>query len=203
MRGRGPGGAQARIAAAMRGLTLVEIAMVMAIMSLLLGLAAPSIRSWLRNTQVRASTETLLAGLRFAQAEAIRRDRQVVLVRTAGPNCTAAALASAAGVHWTVRTVEVLAGEGSQVLRCGALGENAAGIAVAGPAVLCFTPGGRLTGNADPGAGGAACVAGASAFDVSGTGSDRPLRITVPLSGSARSCDPAKPSSQPDACPTP
>jgi type IV fimbrial biogenesis protein FimT len=75
MRARRSPDATTRAGAAMRGLTLVEIAMVMAIMSLLLGLAGPSIRSWLRNTQVRASTETLLAGLRFAQAEAIRRDR--------------------------------------------------------------------------------------------------------------------------------
>jgi type IV fimbrial biogenesis protein FimT len=127
----------------------------------------------------------------------------VVLVRTAQPTCTTGAIGSAGGVFWTVRTVEVLAGEGTEVLKCGALGESASGIAIAGPAVLCFNPGGRITANPDPGTGGAACAAGQSAFDVSAAGADRPLRVAVSLSGSARACDPAKPSSQPDACATP
>jgi hypothetical protein len=56
---------------------------------LLLGLAAPSFSQWTRNAQVRTVTDALQSGARLAQAEAVRRNRQVVFFLTNDAACAA------------------------------------------------------------------------------------------------------------------
>lgn len=57
-----------------RGLTLIEVAVVLIILALLIVAAAPSLGAWIRNTQVRNTASSLLAGLNQARNEAIRRN---------------------------------------------------------------------------------------------------------------------------------
>lgn len=189
-----------------RGFTVVELMVTIALLALLLGLAMPSFSTWVRNAQVRTVSDALQNGLRLAQAEAVRRHRQVVFYRTNADTCTAATAADDAGAFWVVRTVPLVVGDAVEAVQCGQLADVAAGVAIAGATALCFNSGGRQVANADPAIGGAACAldaSGTSAFDITSTNADRPLRVLVTLGGSVRLCDPAKTLSAatPDGCP--
>jgi type IV fimbrial biogenesis protein FimT len=189
-----------------RGFTIIELMISIALLAVLLLLAMPAFTGWIRNAQVRTVSDSLQSGARLAQAEAIRRYRQVVFFRTNQPACNAGVTAEAGGAFWAVRTVPLVAGDPVDVVQCGVLADVAGGVAIAGPTALCFNSAGRQVANADPGVGGAACVlpvGGTSAFDISTASSDRPLRVLVALGGSVRMCDPAKAfsSTAPDGCP--
>lgn len=191
----------------LRGLTLVELVVTIALLGILLGLAAPSFSLWTRNTRVRTVSESLLAGVRLAQTEAVRRNRQVVLFLTASTSCSNTITASANGAYWAVRTVGLTAGEPVETVQCGVLADTAQGVSITGPTTLCFSSMGRQVANADPGVGGSACTlaaAGVSTYDVATLLGDRPLRVLVTLSGQARMCDPARvlSATNPDGCPT-
>jgi type IV fimbrial biogenesis protein FimT len=192
------------------GVTLVELVVAIALLGLLLGLAAPSFGTWTRNAKVRTVSESLLTGVRLAQSEAVRRNRQVVLFLTNSQQCDAAT-ANANGAYWAVRTVGLTAGEAVETVQCGMLADSAQGVGITGPTAVCFNSMGRQVANADPGVGGAACAlaaAGVSRYDVATTanaalGVDRPLRVLVGLSGQARMCDPARvlSAANTDGCP--
>jgi len=60
-----------------KGLTLIELMTTLSIASVLAAVATPSFTGFLRNTEVRGSSESMLQGLQFARTEAIRRNRQI------------------------------------------------------------------------------------------------------------------------------
>jgi type IV fimbrial biogenesis protein FimT len=189
-----------------RGFTVVELMVTIALLALLLGLAMPGFTTWIRNAQVRTISDALQNGLRTAQAESIRRHRQVVFYRTNASTCSAATAADSAGAFWVVRTVPLFVGDAVEAVQCGQLADVASGVTISGATALCFNSGGRQVANADPGIGGAACAldaSGTSAFDIASSGANRPLRVLVTLGGSVRLCDPAKTltASTPDGCP--
>lgn len=189
-----------------RGFTVIELMVTITLLAMLLGLAVPSFMSWIRNAQVRSVSDAMQDGLRLAQAEAVRRHRQVVFFRTSQEACTNATTAVDGGAFWAVRTVPLVAGDAVETVQCGVLSDVAAGVAINGATALCFNSGGRQVANADPGVGGSACAldaSGTNTFDISSTNADRPLRVTVTLGGSVRLCDPAKTLSatHPDGCP--
>lgn len=188
-----------------RGFSVVELMVAVALMALLLGLAAPSFTTWNRNAQIRTVSDALQNGLRLAQAEALRRQRQVVFFRTAATDCSNSISASTTGSFWAIRTIPMVVGDPVETVQCGALSDVAAGVLIEGPVALCFNSSGRQTTNASPGIGGSTCTldaSGLSEFDVSVAGGDRPLRVTVSLGGSVRMCDPARSRSaaRPDGC---
>jgi len=65
------------------GVTLIELAVVLAIVAILLSTAAPSFSAWIQNVQIRTATESIQNGLQLARAEAIRRNRNVMFWLTA------------------------------------------------------------------------------------------------------------------------
>ncbi len=67
----------ARRYARQAGMTLIELMTGVAIASILAAVATPSFTGFLRNTEVRGSSESLLQGLQLARTEAIRRNRQI------------------------------------------------------------------------------------------------------------------------------
>jgi len=198
--------AKRRHGARQRGVTLVELMVTLVLMSLLLGLAAPNFRVWVRNAQVRTVSDALQNGMRLAQNEALRRSRQVVFFLTNDAACTNGIAANANGVNWSIRTVPMTAGESSVVVQCGVLSDVAAGVAINGPTAVCFNSMGRQAENASTGVNNGNCtlaVSGVSSYNVSATGADRALRVLLTLGGQARLCDPARTlsNSAPDGCP--
>ena len=57
------------------GFTLVEMAVAMAIMGLLVALTVPGAVEWVRNLQIRSTTESLRAGLERARMDALKNNR--------------------------------------------------------------------------------------------------------------------------------
>lgn len=59
------------------GVTLIELIIGIAIVSVLLTAGMPSFTEWIQNTQVRTAAESLLNGLQTARNEAVRRNANV------------------------------------------------------------------------------------------------------------------------------
>jgi type IV fimbrial biogenesis protein FimT len=198
-----PRAARRRLA---RGFSLIEILITLTLLGILLGLAAPSFGEWIRNTQVRTVADSLQNGVRLAQAEAVRRNRQVAFFLTNSTACTNAIAPAAGGAFWSIRTVPLIVSESAEVVQCGVVSDVAAAVALAGPTAICFNSMGRQTANASPGLGGTTCTldaAGRSTYDITKTAS-RPLRVVVSMGGQLRLCDPARAQSASalDGCPT-
>lgn len=184
------------------GFTLVELLVAMALMVMLLFLAAPNFTTWINNTRVRTVAEVLQNGVRFAQAEAIRRNRSVVFYFTnAEPSLAAAAAVN--GSNWGARTLQLFAADNPQFIRGGALSDVAPGVLITGvpgpgPAAICFNSTGQQVTVAAEG-----CAAGAARYLVTRLGADRRLRIDISLGGRVRMCDQDKVLSAtvPEGCP--
>jgi prepilin-type N-terminal cleavage/methylation domain-containing protein len=53
------------------GFTLIELVLVLVVLSVLLAIAAPSLRGWSRGTKLRDASEQVLAATRFARSQAV------------------------------------------------------------------------------------------------------------------------------------
>lgn len=61
----------------LRGVTMLEMAVVMAIVAILAALAAPNFSQFIKNSQIKSGAESVENGLRLARAEAVRRNTLV------------------------------------------------------------------------------------------------------------------------------
>ena len=190
-----------------RGLTLIELMVTIGLLALLMKMAAPGFAEWVANSRVRAVSDGLQNGVRTAQVEAVRRNRQVVFFLTDTAACSNAADSAANGRHWQIRTVPLTAGDPVVAVQCGALADTAPDVRITGPRAICLNSAGRQVANAAPGPGGAACVlpadGAASRYDVNSSNSQRPQRVLVALGGQVRQCDPGRVlgAGVPDGCP--
>ena len=73
-------------AAKWRGFTLIELMAALAILALLLLLGMPSFITFLRNSEIRSTSESIINGLRTASAEATRLNSRVAF--TLGPGAS-------------------------------------------------------------------------------------------------------------------
>jgi type IV fimbrial biogenesis protein FimT len=193
------------------GFSLIELMVTVTLMSLLMALAMPSMNAWSRNGKVRAVGESLQNGLRLAQAESLRRNRQVVfsLTNSSAPQSGSNVAAVANGLNWSINSLPSMsAGETSSFVQSGVLADVSADVQLTGPASICFNSIGRLVGSTASSltavTGGATCAATSDvAYNITLTGADRRLRVTVALGGQVRMCDPDKTlsASVPDGCP--
>ena len=204
------------------GFTLIELIVTITLLGILVALSLPSFTAWIRNTQVRSTAEALQNGLRLAQAEAVRRNRPMVLTFTdATPALDAAALSGGGGKNWSLQAIAKggdSATDATRFVSGGVLGDVASGVTIAdfagaGIAAICFSSNGRLlalaapptaTGTPNTGVTDAACAGTPARFVVTTTAATRPLHVLVQLGGQVRMCDPNRPtlsSTSPDGCP--
>ena len=100
-----------------RGITMMEVMVSVAIIAIVLAIGIPSMTAWMQNVQVRSTAESVLTGLQFARAEAVRRNTPVRFNLT-----------DAAGTAvWTVNCVTVTSScpAGIQTSSSPLTGENA------------------------------------------------------------------------------
>jgi type IV fimbrial biogenesis protein FimT len=184
-----------------RGFTLIEMAVVMAVMALLLFAAVPSITTALANTRIRNSTESLQSGLQLARGEAVRRNQNVTfwLVSTNTPNaldntCTL----SNTSASWVV-SINTPAGHcadspsttSSPMIVNGRAAGDASKIEVAALQADGATAATKVTFN---GFGRVANADAVSQIDIDGPdteGDYRALRVSITPAGLVRMCDPA------------
>jgi len=188
----------------LRGFSLIELIVGMAILGILMSVGIPAFSDWLRNAKVRTAAESVLNGLQLARAEAVRRNARVrfSLVTTIDDTC---ALANA-GPNWVVSVDDPSGGCATPPsdtvapriiqIRSGSESSTTTTVA-AGQSEYLFTGLGRLsaapTGVIDvTSSTGGTCIALG--------GPVRCLRIAVSLGGQIRMCDPALPDGDTQAC---
>jgi len=89
-----------------RGMTLVELMIGLVIVALLLMGGVPAFTTYMQNQRLRATGDSLLAGLQLARVEAVKRNGQVEMVLTDDDPIAAGVssiTASATGRNWVVR----------------------------------------------------------------------------------------------------
>lgn len=182
-----------------RGLTLVELAVVMTIAAILYMQAAPMFSAWIGNTQTRTAAESVLNGMQLARGEAIRRNRLVQLVFTNGTEPS-----------WTVGCATPLdagtlgvddPGDCLPVIQERAAGESSAQpqleMVPADATTVTFDSLGRVVANVDG-------SATATQIDIMnpmvGADDRRILRLALGAAGDVRMCDPAVVGGDPRGC---
>jgi type IV fimbrial biogenesis protein FimT len=192
------------------GFTLIEMVVAIAIFALLVALTVPTMRVWIANTKVRAVADALQNGVRLAQAESLRRSRQVVFALTTNTTPQSGTFTAAAnGTYWAIKTVPAMT-DGSElpvVVNTGVLTSAGSNVTITGQAAICFNSMGRLVSNTATATGvGAACTvptAGVNSSTVptlnyvinltktDGTQlADHKLQVEVALGGQVHLCDP-------------
>jgi len=187
---------------AARGFTFVELLVVVAILSVLLGVAMPQFGEILSARKVQTVANSLASAYKTAQAEAIRRNRTVEVVFTLAtplPANTvgAAPVTASAARHWITRTVNPASADDFVGGR--SLTGDLANVSLTHAALrsVGFTPTGRPLDLSGPVPAG---LAGPLVIPVSATGTERRLCVAVNTGGSVRVCDPARPAGAPTAC---
>ena len=180
------------------GFSLIELMVTLAIAALMLGLAVPYYKTWIANSKVRSTAEQMVANLRQAQAEAVKRYRRVVFYRSVATDCTStsAPAYSATGNYWVILTIPLVTGDPPVVAQCGTISDGSSNIQISGWTAMCYGTNGRPIAVAAASTGiGVACAA-STAFDIdvkdsAGTTSlaDRPLRVNIAPGGGIRMCD--------------
>ncbi|MDR0378643.1 MAG: GspH/FimT family pseudopilin [Candidatus Accumulibacter sp.] len=190
----------------LRGFTLIELVIGVAILAILIALAAPGFSSWIRDVGIRTTAGTLLDGLQLARSEALKRNTLIrfQLTSTVDGSCAP----STSGPHWIVSRDDAtglchVAPSDTDTPRAVRVhdGTQAGGrntLINATQATFIFNGLGRFTSSAA-----SILVSGAAGEGDcahAGSGNDRCLRIEVSPGGSIRMCDPALPSTDPQAC---
>lgn len=74
-----------------QGFTLIELAIVLAVVSVLAGSAVPAFADYIRTARVKGATNELFSALLLARVEALRSNARVVVCKSAdGATCTPA-----------------------------------------------------------------------------------------------------------------
>jgi len=193
-----------------RGFTLIELMVTLTIAAFLLLMAVPSFSGWMANAKVRSVAEEVQNGLRLAQTEAIRRNRQTAFALTsAAPALSATPAAN--GKNWYVQILPLTDNTSESSLDFFVQGSNygtQATVTVTGPALLCFGSMGSatMTSTATALASCSTTTPSASAvtYTIASSTADRPMGIVVTPGGQVRMCDTLKTlsSSNPDGCPS-
>ncbi|MBL8535314.1 MAG: GspH/FimT family pseudopilin [Betaproteobacteria bacterium] len=172
------------------GVTLIEFMIGFLILGILVGLAVPSFRDWIINSQVRTATDSINDGLQLSRAEAVRRNSPV---RWRLPDETTSG--------WVIEALNRTTAAWDQIQVRNA-GEGTTNVVVAasqttvtfvGSGFVSPLPAQNITINVSNPNGGD-CLTQAGVGDV------RCLRVTVTAGGSIRMCDPASPSTSASAC---
>lgn len=160
----------------MRGASLIELMIAVALTGIVLGYAIPNFSTWIQNNRIRNAAESMLNGLQVARMEAVRHNAPVQFVMGVGSG-------------WTVGCETVTASCPALIQsRTASEGSSAAVTVTASDGgTIVFDAFGRMTSPV-PGAGMAV------RFDVDtqalAAADSRDLRITVDVGGNTHMCDP-------------
>lgn len=194
------------------GFTLIEMMISVAILAILLGLAAPGFQTFIQNTSIRTTAESVQAGLQLARAEALRRNARVSFWLVNGTDASCAR--SAAGTSWVV-SVDDPAGAcnsaasvtvAPRIVQTRLGSDGSAGVTIAATtgtaasvASSCITFNGLGTVEATC-PGGGAPIGRVSITSAASPDTTRDLQIRVAAGGSIRMCDPDVSDTDPSYC---
>jgi len=190
----------------MSGFSLIELAIALTIIAIMTVMGAPLLSLWQANSQVRLVADALQNDLRQAQAEAVRRNRQVAVALTNGtPNTINPAFTPLLTArNWTLVSLPLLGSTEGANEASGSTGfilahaqnSNTATTITGSVSIICFNSVGRLVAPATliANAGGVTCGAlpvppAQITFDISNASADRRLRVQIQTGGQIRMCD--------------
>ncbi|MBS1230994.1 MAG: type pilus assembly related protein [Proteobacteria bacterium] len=187
----------------LRGFSLVELMVGIAIFSILAALAAPSFSAWIVNAKIRTTAESIQTGLQIARTEAVKRNTTVRFQLISSTDNTCAPNAN--GPHWVVSMDDVTNKCGTSAsdttdpriiqLRNRAEGSDNKTTVAAGQSSFAFNGMGRPTAVPT-----AIAVENLAADLCLPGGRVRCLRIEVKGAGQIRMCDPALPATDTQGC---
>ncbi len=165
-----------------RGVTLIEIAIGLVIVSITLMMGIPTLADWLQNLQIRNAAEGIQSGLQTARGEAVRRNANVEFALSS-PGTTG-------GTGWTVRDVRTGA-----VLQSKPDGEGSAkailAVLPAGASAITFNSLGRTPTSPATNDDGTPFVTQVDIdSSVMAAAESRNLRVLISSGGQIRMCDP-------------
>ena len=88
----------------LRGFSLIELMVTVAIAAVLLALAIPSFSSWIQNTRIRNVAQDIYAGVQRTKTEAVQRNIQARFQLTT--NLSAGCALSTTGTAWVVSQID-------------------------------------------------------------------------------------------------
>ena len=199
-----------------RGFTMLDLAVVVAIVAILASIALPNFSTWIQNSQVHNAGVAIQNGIQLARTEAVRRNTPIrfQLTTTLDANCAL----STANANWAI-SIDDVTGQcantpindsfpvgdttnnpAPRIIQRGTASEGARNAVVAaGQSVIVFNSIGRLS--PAPAAAiniditnptGGTCVAAG--------GLVRCLRVVITTGGQVRMCEPALSSTDPRGC---
>ncbi len=143
------------------GFTMVELMVTMAVMAVLAAIALPSFQVFMAENRASGKAMELVAAIKTAQTEALRRSRQVVFTLTNSPKPTAALTGAVDGKSWATVALplqDAPSSETPEVISVGGYSEGTADVVVnTSTAATCFMPDGSIKANTATGISGADC----------------------------------------------
>lgn len=152
------------------GFTMVELMVSMSVFAILAALAIPSFQVFMAENRAKGKAIELAAAIKSAQAEASRRNRQVVFTLTSSPNAVASIAGSVNGNSWA-SVVLPLSGSSDvttpTVVNVGGFTENTSDVVMTGSSAgICFLPDGSIKANTSTGITTGNCTVSASGASV-------------------------------------
>ena len=182
---------------AMRGFTLIELMIGIAIFSILLAVALPEFSTFLHNAKIRNGGESVLHGLNLARSEAIRRNAPVRFQFTT--DLTSGCALSTSSLTWVVSLADptglcdATPGDGTapQIVQRQSKLEGASGVTIAttGGSSVIFTGLGRVSGAGITEVN-LANSAGTCVHQDATSGTLRCFRVLITSGGQVKLCDP-------------
>lgn len=188
----------------LRGFTLTELMVTVSIMGILLALGLPSMADWIANSRIRSSSDSILAGLQLARAEAIRRNANIRFLMVGDTGAWQVIRESLDSANQPQRCTftdgdilqQYVATTANKAITLSFFSDTGAGNASASREVIFGPNGWRSCPN----------IAAFSAISIDSSAlsasESRNLRIVVQPGGSSRMCDPNVATGDTRACPT-
>jgi type IV fimbrial biogenesis protein FimT len=177
-----------------RGVTMIELVVVVAIIAILAAIAIPSFSTWIQNSQIRNSAEAIQNGLQLTRNEAVRRNTLVSFWLTTTADATCAL--STAGPNW------VISFDNPASLCANAFINEAFPVsdAVNNPAPRIIQMRSASEGSPVPAADININITNPTGGACAAAGKMRCLRVVVSPNGQVRMCDPSLANTDPRGC---
>jgi type IV fimbrial biogenesis protein FimT len=185
------------------GFTIIELMVTLSVLSIMLAFGVPEFSTLLANSRVRSSAESIKAGLRYAQIEALQRSANTeLLLTTVAPDVANANATSAVSAkNWLVRVrPDPLRGITAPVFLKGSDDEGSSAATLqnqTGGISVVFQSNGRVMAGT---AGGPVALVAPFVISITTPGTTRPLCVFASSTGSIKVCDPKLAASDPRSC---